>query len=108
MLIEYQTVQIFTLMNFFRDPLVRRFISATIFAAAFIWVAVVYFDVETDVMGVLFIYSVGLVLLMVLAALVLFPFIGLFRKKRSSLLEGIKNIDKNGEEENRPPRAGDE
>ncbi len=75
------------LMNFFRDPLVRRFISATIFAAAFVWVAVAFFDVETEVMRVFFIYSVGLVVLMVLAALVLFPIIGLFRKKRSSLLE---------------------
>ncbi len=95
-------------MNFFRDPLVRRFISAAFFAAAFIWVAIVFFDVETDVMRVLFIYSVGLVLLMVLAALVLFPFIGMFRKKRSSLLEGVKNADENREEENQPPRAEDE
>ena len=95
-------------MNFFRDPLVRRFISATFFAAAFIWVAVVFFDVETDVMRVLFIYSVGLVLLMVLAALVLFPFIGMFRKKRSSLLDGVKNADENREEEDQPPKAEDE
>ncbi len=95
-------------MNFFRDPLVRRFISATFFAAAFIWVAIVFFDVETDVMRVLFIYSVGLVILMVLAALVLFPFIGLFRKKRSSLLEGVKNTHESGEDEKQPPRAEDE
>ena len=95
-------------MNFFRDPLVRRFISATFFAAAFIWVAVVFFDVETDVMRVLFIYSVGLVLLMVLAALVLFPFIGMFRKKRSSLLDGVKNADENREEEDQSPKAEDE
>ncbi len=95
-------------MNFFRDPLVRRFISAAFFAAAFIWVAIVFFDVETDVMRVLFIYSVGLVLLMVLAALVLFPFIGLFKKKRSSLLEGVKNADENREKEDQSPRAEDE
>ena len=96
-------------MNFFRDPLVRRFISATIFASAFIWVAVTFFDVETGVVRVFFIYSVGLVAIMVVAGLVLFPVIGLFRKKRSSLLELVENSEaENGEEENLVPKAEDE
>ena len=92
-------------MKFFRDPLVRRFTSASFFAAAFVWVAIVFFDVETAVVRVFFIYSVGLVVLMVLAALVLFPLIGLFRGKRSRLLERAGNTEMaNGVEENRTPR----
>jgi len=71
------------------DPLVRRFFSAAFFASAFVWVAVEFFDVETEVVKVLFILSVGFILLMVLAGLVLFPFITLFRKKRSRLLDNV-------------------
>lgn len=96
------------LLNLFRDPLVRRFISAAFFAAAFVWVAIVFFDVETEVVRVLFIYSVGLVLLMVLAALVLFPLVGLFRKKRSRLLETVDNTEGERGEEKQPARAEDE
>ncbi len=68
--------------------MVRRFISASFFASAFIWVAVSFFDVEIEVVRVLFIYSIGFVLLMIFIGLLLVPFISLFRKKRSSLLEG--------------------
>ena len=97
------------LLNFFRDPLVRRFISAAFFAAAFVWVAIVFFDVETEVVRVLFIYSIGLIVLMVLAALLLFPLVGLFRKKRSRLLETVEQSeDERGDEEKQPARAGDE
>ncbi len=59
-------------MNFINDPLVRRFISATFFASAFVWVAVEFYDVEVEVVRVLFLYSVGLVALMVLAGLLFF------------------------------------
>ena len=76
-----------SLKKILSDPLVRRFFSAAFFASAFVWVAVEFFDVETEVVKVLFIYSVGFILLMVLVGLALFPFIALFRKKRSSLLE---------------------
>ena len=79
-----------------RDPLVRRFISAAFFASAFVWVAVEFFDVETEIVKVLFIYSIGFVFLMVLVGLLLFPFIALFRRKRSSLLEhsGLNDTEK--------------
>jgi hypothetical protein len=75
------------------DPLVRRFFSAAFFASAFVWVAVEFFDVEIEIVKVLFIYSIGFILLMVIVGLVLFPFLSLFRKKRSSLLESaIDNV----------------
>lgn len=75
-------------MYFLKDPMVRRFISAAFFAAAFVWVAVSFFDVEIEVVRVLFIYSIGLVILMILLGLLAFPVLRLFRHKRSSLLEG--------------------
>ena len=68
--------------------MVRRFISAAFFASAFVWVAVSFFDVETEVVWVLFIYSIGFVFLMIFVGFMFVPFISLFRKKRSSLLEG--------------------
>ena len=68
--------------------MVRRFFSAAIFASAFVWVAVSFFDVETEVVWVFFIYSIGFVILMILVGFLFAPFISLFRKKRSSLLEG--------------------
>ncbi len=43
-------------MNFINDPLVRRFISATFFASAFVWVAVEFYDVEVEVDRVIFLY----------------------------------------------------
>ncbi len=75
-------------MYFLKDPMVRRFISAAFFASAFVWVAVSFFDVEIEVVRVLFIYSIGFVILMILLGLLAFPVLLLFRHKRSSLLGG--------------------
>jgi hypothetical protein len=68
--------------------MVRRFISAAFFASAFVWVAVSFFDVETEVVWVFFVYSFGFLVLMMLVGFLFVPVISLFRKKRSSLLEG--------------------
>ena len=74
------------ILNLLKDPLFRRFLSATVFASAFVWVAVEFFDVDTEVIRVLFVYSIAFVVLLVLAALVMFPLVRLFRRKRSGLL----------------------
>lgn len=50
--------------------------------------AVAFFEVEVEVIRVLFIYSIGFVALMVGIGFLLFPLITLFRKKPSSLLDG--------------------
>jgi hypothetical protein len=81
--------------------MVRRFISAAIFASAFVWVAVSFFDVETEVVWVFFIYSIGFVLLMILVGFLFVPFISLFRKKRSSLLEGATLEDSDDTQEDK-------
>ena len=62
-----------------KDPFVRRFISASCFAAAFVWVAVYFFDVETEVVQVLFAFSVIFVLGLIFVGLLLMPLVKLFR-----------------------------
>jgi hypothetical protein len=87
------------------DPLVRRFFSAAFFASAFVWVAVEFFDVEIEVVKVLFIYSIGFTIFMIIVGLVLFPIISLFRKKRSSLLESSVDSDPSDEASDDKERA---
>ena len=64
-----------------RDPLVRRLCSGSAFAAAFVWAAVVAFDVETEVVWVFFLLSLLLVAAMAAAGLLLMPLIRLWRSK---------------------------
>ena len=76
--------------NILRDPLFRRFLSATFFAGAFVWVAVTYFNVETEVIRVFLIMSFLFVAVMIFIGLLLVPLIKLTHKKRSSFLESLK------------------
>lgn len=69
----------------FKDPLVRRFISGSCFAGAFIFVAVRFFDVETDVVLVLLGFCFAFVGGLIIVGLVLAPIIGLFRSKPAML-----------------------
>ena len=68
-----------------KDPLVRRFISASFFSALFIWAAVYFFDVEAEVVRVLFMYSVFFVMGMVFFGLLLTPLIRMFRSETTLL-----------------------
>jgi hypothetical protein len=68
-----------------RDPLVRRFISSSVFAGAFVWVAVRYFEVDTEVVWVLFGLSFVFVGILIVVGLVLAPVVRLFRRKPSLL-----------------------
>jgi hypothetical protein len=68
-----------------KDPLVRRLISSSAFAGAFVWVAVRYFDVETEVVWVLFGLSFVFVGILIVVGFVLAPAVRLFRRKPSLL-----------------------
>lgn len=68
-----------------KDPLVRRFISSSAFAGAFVWVAVRYFEVDTEVVWVLFGLSFVFVGILIIVGLVLAPAVRLFRRKPSLL-----------------------
>jgi len=64
-----------------RDPLVRRFISSSVFAGVFVWVAVRFFEVETEVVWVLFGLSFVFVGMLIVVGFVLAPAVRLFRRK---------------------------
>ena len=81
----------------FKDPLVRRFISGSAFAGAFVWVAVRYFEVETEVVWVLFGLSFVFVGMMIVVGLILAPAVRLFRAK-PSLLSKLENPDEPAED----------
>jgi len=87
-----------------KDPLIRRFISASFFAAAFVWVAVTYFNVEAEVVWVLLIFSVLFVLGMIVIGLVGAPLVRLFRSK-PSLLAQIEEAERKASAEG--DHAGD-
>ena len=79
-----------------KDPLVRRFISASCFAAAFVWVAVYFFDVETEIVQMLFVFSVIFVIGLIFVGLLLAPLIRIFRSEPtllSKLQEG-ENVNR--------------
>ncbi|MBT3427584.1 MAG: hypothetical protein HOL98_07710 [Gammaproteobacteria bacterium] len=65
-----------------------RLLSTVFFASAFIWVAIEFFDVDIEVIKVLFIYSLLFVVLLILTGLIFSPVVSFFRRPRkSSLLE---------------------
>ena len=76
-----------------KDPLVRRFISACCFASAFIWVAVYFFDVELQVVRVLFVFSVIFVIGLIFGGLLLAPLIRMFRSE-PALLSKLQKREK--------------
>ncbi|HIE86400.1 MAG: hypothetical protein ABGY43_02790 [bacterium] len=82
-----------------RDPLVRRFISSSVFAGAFVWVAVRYFEVDTEVVWVLFGLSFVFVGTLIVVGLVLAPAVRLFRRKPSLL----SKLDDLPDELSKPP-----
>jgi hypothetical protein len=62
------------LFKFFTDPLIRRFLSGSLFAGAFIWMAIYFFDAETEVIRVLAIFS-GLLVLLLIGLAFVFSFV---------------------------------
>lgn len=81
------------LFKFFTDPLIRRFLSGTLFAVAFIWLAIYFFDVETEVLRVLAIMSGLLVLLLIGVAFIFSFVVKFFRRSNGGLLEKIDLIE---------------
>lgn len=67
------------------DKLFRRFLLASAFAAAFVWVAVDSFDVEIEVVIEFFVMSVLMVGVMVGCAFLIALLIRLIRGKRKPL-----------------------
>ena len=79
--------------KFFTDPLIRRFFSGAIFAGAFVWLAIYFFDVETEVIRVLAIMS-GLLILLIIGLAFAFSFVMKYlRRSNGGMLENIDLIE---------------
>ena len=66
----------------FKNRLVHRLLSGSLFAGAFVWVAISYFHVNGEVIWVFLVFSFGFVLLLLLAALLFAPLLWLFNRFR--------------------------
>ncbi|MBL6690905.1 MAG: hypothetical protein ISP91_10980 [Pseudomonadales bacterium] len=89
----------------FKDPLVRRFVSGSCFAGAFVWVAVRFFNVEADVVWVLFLFSFVFVGGMIAIGLLLAPLVRLFRRDSSPFLSSLEVPSEEDEESTRKPKG---
>ena len=75
-----------------KDPLFRRFLSGTLFAASFVFVAVYFFDVDTEIVTTFFILSFIFVGSMILVGFVLAPLITLLRRKKSKFINSLGDM----------------
>ncbi len=75
--------------GFVRDPLIKRFLSGTLFASAFVWMAVTQFDVPTEVVWVFLKLSFIFVGVMILIGLLLMPVMALFRRHDPGMLSSL-------------------
>jgi hypothetical protein len=70
---------------------VTRFLSSLLFSGAFIWVAVAFFDVETEVVYVLFIFSLILIGAAIVTGLLISPLLRkILQRPGSSLLSQLR------------------
>ena len=76
-----------------KDPIIRRFLSGTLFASAFVWVAVYFFEVDMEVIWVFLALSVVFVLAMIVIGLLLVPVIRLFSPKATMLSKLKEELD---------------
>ena len=84
-------------MKFLTDPLFRRFLFGSLFAAVFVWVAVTHFNVETEIVWVFFLLSFIFIGAMIAIGLVLSPMVTLLRRK-SDFLSSLEQPKKDGDD----------
>ena len=84
------------------DPLLRNFFSGSLFAIAFIWAAIYFFDVDFEIIKTLMVLAFLFVGTMVIVGFILFPLVLLLRKKRGTFIqkkEKGKSVNRNISEE---------
>lgn len=86
-----------------KDPLFRRFVLASLFAAAFVWVAVTYFHVEMGVVGVFLQMSFVFVGAMIVTGLILAPIVSRFNRKPGFLVRLSRGGETDGAVRDEPP-----
>ncbi len=85
-----------------RDPLIRRFVITCILAAAFVWVAVVFFGVEKGVVWRFFFGSVALVIAMIVLAWLFSLVLIRLRRRRGSFLDEDDERSRRKDDDDRP------
>ena len=75
----------------FHDPLVRRFIVASLFAGAFVWVAVDSFHMDSEVVLEFFLLSIALVVVVVVLAFLVALSVHLLRKANRGSGHNVEN-----------------
>ena len=95
------------LKTLLKDRLLRRFVSTALFAGAFVWVAVAFFDVDTEVIWVLLVFSCGFVLLLILTGLVFAPLLALFNR-RPPMLSRLSKVKQKKVEQKKVEQATDD
>jgi type VI protein secretion system component VasK len=87
-------------VKFLLDPLFRRFLSGSLFAGVFVWVAVTHFNVETEIVWVFFLLSFVFIGVMIAVGLILAPVVTLLRRK-SEFLSSLEQPEKESEDTER-------
>ena len=86
----------------------KRFLSSLFFSVAFIWVAVVFFEVDTEVVYVLFVLSLMLVGMAIIAGLFIAPLVKMIRRRKSEhLLTEIFNANNAQKDSRESPETSD-
>lgn len=88
------------MVKFLLDPLFRRFLSGSLFAGVFVWVAVTHFNVETEIVWVFFLLSFVFIGVMIAVGLILAPVVTLLRRK-SEFLSSLEQPEKESEDTER-------
>ena len=79
------------LKRIYHDPLVRRFIFASLFAGAFVWVAVDSFHVDREIVWEFFLLSIALVVVAIGLALLVALSVHLLRKANRGPRRNVEN-----------------
>lgn len=89
-----------------KDPQIRRFVSGSAFAGAFVWVAVTQFRVDTEVVWTFFLMSFVFVGGMIVIGLVLAPLFRLMNRRPNFVPKNIESDAVNSGADG--PKASDE
>lgn len=97
-----------TSMRTISEGRIKRFLSSLFFSVAFIWVAVVFFEVDTEVVYVLFVLSLMMVGGAMAAGLMISPMIKRVRRRKTEhLLTQLHRSSQNSSGENPPAEIKD-
>ena len=90
-------MQLYKVSRIWSDPLSRNLCSGSLFTISFIWAAIHFFGVESEIIKTFLVLTFLFVAVMMLVGLILFPLILLFRKKKPIFLKRVSKRVGTGE-----------